>query len=172
MNTITVAATPNDPRMFSVKKFSNAPGLKFLRKTEPDVSALSTLAKFLVSAIQWDVSGVHIQSNYAHRVKCFNGKTEAQTLRNEAKLGLCRGTLYTKTRKGVRSPNVAKATRMAKNYIKCYDLKTVPTQIDDWLFDVIHPTQTDAGYWNLQAEKMLTSGVIRIKIGTSEWRKS
>lgn len=38
-------------------------------------------------------------------------------------------------------------------------------RIADWRFDPIAPDQSDEGYWNAQAEKMLAAGVTRVEIG-------
>ena len=41
MKTITVAASKNDSRAYSVRKFSNAPDLKYLRKISPNRDELT-----------------------------------------------------------------------------------------------------------------------------------
>lgn len=144
MKTITVAASKNDTRAYSVRKFSNSPEVKYLRKISPDRNELTELAAFLFDNCPPVVAGYYPAFDHANRVVCYNGKTEADMMRLEKR-------------------------KNAEGYIRCYDLENVPSKIDDWKFDVIRHDQSDTGYWNLQAAKMLGAGVVRITIGSSEW---
>lgn len=144
MKTITVAASKNDPRAFSVRKFSKSPDLKYLRKITPDVAKLNELAKFLFDNCPPVVAGYYPAFNHADRVVCYNGRSEADQMRAEGK-------------------------RNAENIIKCYNLENEPCKIQDWKFDVIRHDQSDTEYWNLQASKMRGAGVVRVMIGSAEF---
>jgi|GEM_PF-6223998 hypothetical protein len=144
MKTITVAASKHDQRAFSVRKFSNAPEVKYLRKISPDRNELTELAAFLFDNCPPVVAGYYPAFDHSKRIVCYNGRSEADQMRFEGK-------------------------RNAENIIKCYDLENEPCKIQDWKFDVIRHDQSDTGYWNLQAAKMLGAGVVRITIGSSEW---
>jgi len=144
MKTITVAASKNDPRAYSVSKYSNAPGVKYLRKIIPERAELTELAQFLYDYCPQVVAGYYPAFDHASRVVCYNGKTEADMMRLEKRKNI-------------------------EGYISCYDLENMPSKIADWKFDVIRRNQSDTAYWNLQAEKMRGSGVVRITIGAAEW---
>lgn len=144
MKTITVAASKNDHRAFPIRKYSNAPDVKYLRKTTPNVGELNELAKFLLCNCPPVVAGYYPAFNHAERVVCYNGRSEAEQMRAEGRIN-------------------------AENIIKCYDLENTPCKIQDWKFDVIQHDQSDTNYWNLQSSKMRAAGVIRVTIGNSEF---
>lgn len=138
---ITVSCSKYDPLGRPVKKFSNSNvDFKYLRTTSPDPGKLSPLAVFLVSNVPACVAGVHSRFRRDHRVRCLNGKTEADVMRAEGR-------------------------RNVENWIKIYGLDKIPCAIDDWLFDVIKIGQDDNHFWNAQAEKIIAAGIIRVEIG-------
>jgi hypothetical protein len=176
MRTITVATGMNAPNGFGVQKYSNnedwntvngsAPNevnaTRWLRKTTPDKSKLSPLAAWLVEHVPEYCGGRMPAFNHDERVRCYNGKTEADRLREDAECGICHSMGY--------RGSVEKARKYAEGFIRCYNLENEPTRIDDWLFDRIAFEESDEDYWNRQAEKMLAVGTIRVVIGDAEWR--
>jgi len=145
MKTITVAASKNDQRAYKMRQHpKDYKPARYLRKISPDRGELTELSAFLFDNCPPVVAGYYPAFDHASRVVCYNGKTEADMMRLENR-------------------------KNAEGYIRCYDLENVPSKIDDWKFDVIRHDQSDTGYWNLQAAKMLGAGVVRITIGKSEW---
>lgn len=174
--TITIAARKKDPQAYGVQKYANdklwnIPGrlapngvsaTKYLRDTAPDVSALSPLAGWIVNNAPKFCAGRQVHSQRENRVVCYNGRTVVEQLMYEAK---------TLTGRYACS-NPEGATRHAQAVVEGYyagNDGNAPQQIEDWLFDIIEPSQTDENYWNLQAEKMLAAGTVRITIGDAEW---
>lgn len=177
---ITVAATKSDPHAFGVQKYDNRadwnrPGgiapngvraTRYLRKTAPAISALSPLAAFLVAHCPPVVAGrmPHFHSN--ERVRVYNGKTEAEMYR----LAACTPDKYGRHWVGgTWFRDSARALEVAENFIHVYALEDKLSRIDDWLFDVIQPGQSDSEYWNRQAENMIRAGSTRVKIDTAEF---
>lgn len=160
MKTISVNATKRDVRVFGIQKYDNdepwnidgglAPNgvcaTRYMRRTSPDTTKLTALAVWLFDHCPTCVAGKmpHPQSQY--RVRCFNGKTQADIMREQ--------------RPGTHTENM----------IRAYDLETRPAAIDDYLFPIINPKQTDEEYWNSVAAHMLDTGINRIVIGIAEWR--
>lgn len=120
---------------------------KCIRRTMPDFVKLSPLAQFLVSNLK-NVYGKMPNIDLAQRVHCYNGKTEAQMLRAEKKYN----------------------EETTEKMIKSYDLENILCKTDGWLFDIINENQSDEDYWNNQADKIVNTGAILIKIGTAEFK--
>lgn len=57
----------------------------------------------------------------------------------------------------------------ADGLIHCYELESRPCKINDWLFSIINPEQTDEEYWNQEAERIIAAGGKKIKIGEAEY---
>lgn len=154
--TIIVAARKTDPLAFGVQKYDNdaewntidgvAPNgvnaTRYLRRTAADVTRLTPLAAFLFENCPKSVAGNMPAMRSEHRVACYNGKTEADMMRSENR-------------------------ENAEGYIRCYDLENVPSKISDWKFNIIEPDQSDTDYWNKQAANIISSGAIRIEIGSN-----
>ena len=151
---ITVSARKTDPLAFGVQKYDNdeewnIPGglapngvsaTHYLRRTQPDITKLTTLAAFLVENCPKYVAGNMPAMQRKHRVTCYNGKTEADMMRSDGR-------------------------KNANGYIRCYGLENVPSKITDWKFDIIQPGQSDTEYWNKQSENIISAGTVRIEIG-------
>lgn len=159
-NEIIVCARKADEKSYPVQKYDNkkswnrqdgfAPtgvsATRYLRKTSPDISKLDKLAKWLVENVPKTVAG-NMPANFPeNRVQCFNGKTEADMIRNEGK-------------------------RTAENIIKAYDLEKIPAYIQDWLFPIIQPNETDSEYWNRASTEMTNAGTIKVQIGDNIFEK-
>ena len=137
MRSITVAARYGDPRMFRAQKYSE---VVYLRKTTPAPQLLTSLAAFLVEHVDGCVVK-EMGSLAGRRMLLYSGKTEAEILRE-------------------RIPG-----RATENIISHNGLDQIPAKIGEWQFSVIEPDQSDAEYWNTQANRMLAAGVSRIVIG-------
>ena len=177
---IIVAARKSESAAYGVQKYSNAddwnvPGgaapngvsaTRYLRRTLPDVAQLTPLAAFLVENCPRCVAGNFPTFNIEERVRCYNGKSEADTIRAIAATPDAQGR-YWCNQSWFRDP--VKAAQYAENLIRAYDLEKQAARIDDWHFDIIAPGQTDENYWNAQATRMVAAGVVRIQIGQSEF---
>ncbi|MGP8322463.1 MAG: hypothetical protein ACT6FG_00480 [Methanosarcinaceae archaeon] len=155
-NEIIVCATKHDPKSYGIKKYDNneawnqlggfAPtgvsATKYLRKTSPDINKLDMLAKWLVENVPGSVAGNMPNHFLTRRVKCYNGKTEADMVRESGK------------------PN-------AENIISAYGLEKTPAYIPDWLFPIIIQNETDIDYWNRASAEMKNAGVTKVNIGNS-----
>lgn len=160
MKQITVAARKRDPRVFTVQKYSNdepwntvggtAPSgvhaTRYLRRTQPILDQLSPLARFIVENGPTCVAGKWPSFNSADRVRCYNGETQADTARRTNQYGA-----------------------LTENMIRVYNLENSLTSIDDYLFDVIEPHQTDEQYWNDQAERIVAIGTCVVEIGKNRF---
>lgn len=180
MNTITVAARKPDPAAFGVQKYDNAdtwnvPGgvapngvsaTRYLRRTAPDVTQLTPLAAFLVAHCRRCVAGNFPAFNGAERVRCYNGKTEADTIRETAATPDGEGRYHVN---GAWFRDPQKAAQLVENLIRCYALEREPARIDDWRFGIIEPDQSDEDFWNAQAARMIAAGVVRVQIGTEQF---
>jgi hypothetical protein len=176
MKRITVVCRKRDPRMFTVQKYSNneewnviggtAPNgvhaTRYLRKTSPDISKLNPLAQFLFENCPTYVGGFYHAFELSDRVQVFNGKTEADMLRDDASRGICKSAPWIKT--------VAEAQKSAEGFIHCYELENVPAKIDDWLFDIIEPEQSDEEYWNNQADQMIRAGAVSVTVNKQSFK--
>lgn len=172
MRTITVAARKRDPQAYGVQKYSNTalwntPGGKapngvsatrYLRDTAPDVSALSPLAGWLVKNAPQYCAGKMPSLVKESRVVCYNGRMTAEEIILKAKH--LTGTYTCST-----PEHAGRAERIGKLF---FTGRLAPQQID-WLFGIIEPKQSDEDYWNLQAERILSAGTVRIVIGDIEW---
>ena len=114
---------------------------RWLRKTTPDSTKLIPLAAWLVEHVPSCVAGKMPHPQLQYRVRCFNGKTVAEQ------------NNWTEQQKQVWAPEGDK-----------------PARIDDYLFPIIEPKQTDEEYWNMVAAQMLEFGINCIVIGDAEWR--
>lgn len=154
MSEIIVCARKADEKSYPVQKYDNneswnrqdafAPSgviaTRYLRRTNPDVDKLDILAKWLVENVPSTVEGNMPAHFLEHRVRCYNGKTEADMIRKSGK------------------PN-------AENIIQAYDLEKKWSYISDWLFPIIGPDEIDIDYWNRTAKEMIDAGTIKIQIG-------
>lgn len=177
---IIVAARKSDPAAYGVQKYSNdaewnVPGgvapngvsaTRYLRRTSPDAAQLTPLAAFLAGHCPRCVAGNFPAFKIEERVRCYNGKSEADTIRSIAATQDSIGR-YWCNQSWFRDP--AKAAQYAENLIRVYDLEKQAARIDDWHFDIIEPGQTDENYWNNQAARMVAAGVGRVRIGASEF---
>jgi len=175
MKTIIVSTGKNAPNGYGVQKYDNdepwnilngsAPNgvnaMRWLRKTTPDPTKLSPLASWLVDNVPEYCGGKMPHFDHSKRVRCYNGKTEAETMRDGASRGICISIGY--------SGSPERALKYAENFIKCYELEGELTRIDDWLFDQIFFDETDEEYWNRQADKMLVAGVKTVEIGDKKF---
>lgn len=176
MKTITIAARKKDPQAYGVQKYANdelwnIPGglapsgvsaTRYLRDTAPDVSALSPLAAWIVNNAPKFCAGRRVHPQREYRVVCYNDRTIAEQLMYEAKT--LTGRYACSKPEG--------ATRHAQGVVNAYcacNYGNAPQKIEDWPFDIIEPGQSDENYWNLQAEKILAAGTVRITIGDAEW---
>ncbi|MBC8400075.1 MAG: hypothetical protein H8E14_01155 [Candidatus Marinimicrobia bacterium] len=166
--TISVPAHKRDPNVFGVQKYSNnapwnVPGgcapngvsaTRYLRHTSPDDTQLSPLARFLFENCPPCVAGKMPAHKYTDRVRILNGKTQADMERLNYKKYLCPSYNCTTD---------ADAKIMAERYIHAYALENELCQINDWLFAIIEPNQTDEEYWNQEAKRMLAADAVRIE---------
>lgn len=155
MKTISVNAHTYDRNHYGVPKYSNdeiwnQPGdmapngvsaYRWLRKTSPDVSQLSPLAAWLFDNCPTCVAGKQKHPQLQYRVRCFNGKTIAEQQKWSDNERAVWGTWGDR-----------------------------PAAIDDWLFPIIQPKQSDEEYWNVVAAQILAAGINRVVIGDAEWR--
>lgn len=153
-NEIIVCARKADEKSYPVQKYDNkeswnqqdgfAPtgvsATRYLRKTNPDNKKLDKLAKWLVENVPKIVAGNMPANLSENRVQCYNGKSEADMVRESE------------------NPN-------ADNIIKAYDLENKPAYISDWLFPIIQPNETDIDYWNRASNEMVNAGSIKVQIG-------
>lgn len=153
--TITVASRKRDPKAVGVQKYTNSdawnvPGgtaptgvsaTRYLRQTSPDVTKLSPLASWLFQHCPPCVAGKMPSPNHENRIRCYNGLTVAEEMRRS-------------------TPD-----KTTEPMIAAYDLENQQSRLDDWLFEVIEPDQTDEDYWNAEASRMLAMGTIRVEIG-------
>lgn len=167
MKQITVACHQRDPRCFTVQKYGNvqsglAPhgvnALRNLRRISPDPDKLTPLARFLLANCPSCVAGNLPAFSLADRVQVYSGKTVADIHRTEAKTGYVNGIFYGD-----------KAVDRAEKIIACYDLENEEAKIEDWHFSIIKPGQTDEGYLNLEAEKIIASGGRRVVVNNCEF---
>ena len=182
MNKITVSATKRDPLGHHAQKYDNnatwnvvggmAPNgvcaTRWLRKISPDVDQLNPLARFLVENCPSYVAGKMPAFNSNDRVRVYNGKTEAGMLREKAKTCRVGGMVFSCVNRAGESPEI-QAARYAENIIHCYELENKPSRIDDWLFSIIDPKQSDEEYWNKEAERIIAAGGRKVKIGEAEY---
>jgi hypothetical protein len=151
-NHTTVAASRIDPASFLVRKFSNCDyEFNCLRRTNPELEQLSPFALFLIEHTPQCVAGNYPAFHRENRVRCYNGKTEADMLRADP------------TKQRIAS----NGKTIAENIIKRYDLEKTPCVISDWRFSVIQPGQSDTEYWNREADLIGRRGVVRVEIGNS-----
>jgi hypothetical protein len=174
--TIIVTARKRDSRNFTVQKYDNdatwnvvggvAPNgvsaSRYLRKTTPDIANLSPLASWLVLNVPEYCGGKMPHTQAQSRVRVYNGRTEAEQIMYEAiSKKCCQGQYY---------PTVDEAVKFAELACKSGEsYLNKPVRVDDWLFDIIEPNQSDEDYWNRQADKMLASSAVKVTIGSSEW---
>lgn len=177
---ILVAARKSDPAAYGVQKYSNnsawnVPGgsapngvsaTRYLRRTSPDVAQLTPLAAFLAGNCPRCVAGNLPAFNAADRVRCYNGKSEADTIREFVARPDAFGRYHVN---GTWFRDPQKAAKIAEKIIHSYDLEGKAARIDDWHFDIADPGQSDEDYWNCQAARMISAGVVRVQIGTSEF---
>jgi hypothetical protein len=131
-------------------------GYRHLRRTSPQVEALSPLAAWLALQFDGTCQAGTQKLMYGRYLRCFNGKTEADLLREEAKKGSCNGSWWN-------GPDAVRlATERAENVIHCYDLENKLAQIDQWLFPIIEPEESDEQYWNRVADEIRASGITRV----------
>jgi len=131
-------------------------GYRHLRRTNPQETELSPLAQWIVKMFDGCVfAGINKQM-YGKFLMVYNGKTEADLMREEAKKGSCGGTTWF-------GPNaVENAMKRAENFIKCYDLETKPAYIDQYLFPIIEPNESDDQYWNRVANELIKLGSTKL----------
>lgn len=177
---VIVAARKTDSAAYGVQKYSNkaewniqggiAPtgvsATRYLRNTAPNITQLSPLAAFLVTHCPRCVAGNFPAFNSEHRVRCYNGKSEADMLRENATKPDKPGRY---TVNGRHFSNQQAAIEEAEALISAYGLGDKKARIDDWHFEIIDPRQTDAEYWNQEARRMLSAGVTRVVIGEAEF---
>ena len=141
---------------------------RWLRKLAPDQSQLSPLAAWLVAVSDISERGICVAGRLPHprrecRVVCFNGRTEAEQIMHEARTRLVVNCRRYNTEKD--------AVRAAEDLINVYGSSLDrPQRIDDWLFDVIQPEESDESFLNRQADRILGTGVTRIEFYNNEWR--
>ncbi|MFA5100063.1 MAG: hypothetical protein WC547_04170 [Candidatus Omnitrophota bacterium] len=182
MKTIIVATGKNAPNGYGVQKYDNdepwntlngsAPNgvnaTRWLRKTTPDVAKLSPLAAWLVEHVPRCVSGRMPAFNHNDRVRVYNGKTEGDMLRQEAREKCyVNGMIFRDTPTST-EPAVDRALKYAERVIECFDLDSRPAHIEDWLFDRIGFEESDEDYWNRTAAAMLAVGATMIEIGENK----
>jgi len=174
---IIVATGKNAPNGFGVQKYDNdekwntkngtAPNgvnaTRWLRKTTPDPTKLTSLAGFLVENCPGCVAGNFPAFNPDHRVRCYNGKTRADMSREAAERGVVNGG-------AIVTSNIERARQLTENFIRAYDLENDLARIDDWHFDRIKFEESDEEYWNRTAATMIAVGTVRVTIGNAEWR--
>jgi len=175
MKQITVTCRKSDPKVFTAQKYDNdaawnivggtAPSgvhaTRYLRHTSPDLEKLTPLARFLFENCPKTVAGNYPSFELSNRVRCFNGKTQADMLREDAERGICKSAPWVKT--------IDEARKMAENFIYCYNLENSPCKIDDWYFDIIQPDETDAEYWNREAGRMVLAGATTITVNSKSF---
>lgn len=154
MRTISVPAHTYDRKHYGVPKYDNneewnRPGrpapngvsaYRWLRDTTPNVAQLSPLAAWLVANVPPTVAGTMPHPQKQYRVRCYNGKTIAEQ----------------------NNWSDAQIRTWAPHGDKL-------AMIDDYLFPIIQPKQSDSDYWNAVAQSMIEQGIIRVVIGASEW---
>lgn len=152
--TIVITARKKDERAYGVQKYDNneswnveggaAPNgvsaTRYLRKTTPDVSLLTPFAAWLVKNVPAYCGGKMPHFDYKSRVRVYNGKTVAEQNNWDEK------------QKKIWHP-----------------MGDQPQKIDDWLFDIIEPNETDERYWNRQAEKMVAVGAVSVSVGDNSY---
>jgi len=165
MRKIIVPAFKRDNNHFGIQKYDNNASwntdcgmtpngvcaTRFVRETSPDIAKLSPLAAWLVEHVHHNCAGEMPMNDRAKRVTLFNGKSEADMMREENPTG------------------TSKLGISIESYIAAYDLENVPTKISDWLFTLIQPDTTDEAYWNNEARKMVSTGAVRIEIGEASF---
>lgn len=174
--TVSVAARRSDPKHYGIPKYNNkapwnyeggmAPNgvsaYRWLRRTSPDVTRLTPLAAWLFDHCPPSVAG---RMPSKHKITCYNGKTEADVLRAEARESTPFGYLVC----GSYYHDPEKANKVAESFIRIYDMEHQQSRIEDYLFPIITPGQSDEDYWNHVADLMLKEGVNRVVIGNAEW---
>ena len=174
--TITVPCRKTDGRGFGVQKYGNVaawnvPGgvapngvsaTRYLRRTTPDVDQLSPLAAFLVANCPDCVAGNWPAFLHSRRVRCYNGKTLADILRERAAKPDSLGRYYAN---GVSYRDAATALQSVERVIATYEIEHQEARIEDWHFSIIGPDQSDEDYWNEEARRMVGSGSVRVEIG-------
>lgn len=180
--TIAVACRKRDAKCFAVQKYDNnepwnvtggtAPSgvhaTRYLRKTNPNTGRLSPLARWLFENVPGCVAGTMPHPRSECRVRCYNGKTEAERIMDDAARCCVNNISFSQPNRAGESPEI-QAARYAKNLIKCYGLENEPQKIDDWLFDIIEPDQSDEDYWNAVANKMTGVGITAIETNNQRW---
>ena len=165
MTSITVACRKTDPLAVGAQKYDNAAGwnvpggcspngvsaTRYTRRTSPDLDKLIPLARFLVQHAPTSVAGNLPHVDRDKRVRCYNGKTQADLLRASA------------------SGKSADDRDLAEVRIRAYGLEKEPACIEDWRFDIVEPQQSDEDFWNRAAKRMIAQGVVRVQIGASEF---
>jgi hypothetical protein len=131
-------------------------GYRHLRRTSPQIDALSPLAAWLVERFEGSCQAGTQKQRYGRYLRCYNGKTEADMMRDAARRGTSGGSTW------IGPDAVRLATERAENFIRCYDLETKPAQIDQWLFPIIEAEESDEQYWNRVADEIRAAGVVRV----------
>ena len=173
---IILCCRKRDERGYGVQKYDNkavwnvegglAPNgvcaTRWLRRTNPDVSQLSSLAKWLVENVHKRPYGHMTSSRRKDDVICYNGKTEAQGMREEVEVKI---SFFNPP-----SEVVEKERKSVENMIRCYDLENTYMNCN-WLFSIIEPNQTDEQYWNVEAQRMLDIGTVAVETNGRRWEK-
>lgn len=169
---ITVTCRKLDPAVKIVPKYDNLDdfsvtpespllpngvyGYRHLRRTSPQKEALSPLAAWLVEQFDGTCQAGTQKTMYGRYLRCYNGKTEADLMREEARKGRCNGSWWI-------GPDAFRlASERAENVIHCYDLEKTPAQIDQWLFPIIEVNESDEQYWNRAADEIRAAGITRV----------
>lgn len=170
--TIVVSARKRDPKVVEIQKYDNrdswnisgglAPNgvcaTRYLRHTTPRVSLLCPLAAWLVTYCPGYLAGKMPHTQFNCRVSVYNGRSKAEQILYEAKTSLAVGATH--------FADSGAAIKAAESLLAAYSGHLdSPHKINDWLFDIIEPIQTDERYWNLQASKMIAAGAVRVSIG-------
>jgi hypothetical protein len=137
---ITVAARPSDPKMFRAQKGNK---VIYLRSTAPEPKGLTPLAAFLVENVDSCVV-CELNGQPARRVLLYSGRTEAEILRER------------------------KPGRHTETIISSHGLDRELAQMGEWQFLVMEPQQSDAEYWNAEADRLLLTGARSIVIGQAK----
>ncbi|WP_200376025.1 hypothetical protein [Thiocystis violacea] len=98
------------------------------------------LSRFLAEhAPQW-LAGGHINHDRASRIRCWNGRSEADMVISECK-------------------------PYAENLIKIYGLDTVPCQVSDWRLPQVDKADDGVSFWTRAANQMRGAGTEMVRIG-------
>lgn len=169
---ITVTCRKRDSKVKIVPKYDNLSdfhvtpenpclpngvyGYRHLRQTSPAIDALCPLAAWLYEQFDGTCQAGMQKTAYGKWLRCYNGKTQADMIREEAQRGTCGGTTW------IGPGAVRCATERAEHFIEAYDLENQPAVVDQWLFPIIEPEEADHEYWNRVVDEIKAAGITRI----------